>query len=196
MSGRRLRESGVSLILAMLMLVAIGLSSTVILRNAASGAQVAGNHWFQTQAHQYAQLALRFCVDQLSLPVATRAIALVPAPAGAAPAWSVVANWSGRGAQAAHTLAGAEIGGPAPPRVPPQCLAEATDTVGVYTVTARGFSADFRAEAESGVTRSGAVAWLQATLLAQDAGTGSGCVADCGLVVRRRLWQQLLTPPF
>ena len=76
---------------------------------------------------------------------------------------------------------------------------EATNVPDVYTVTARGFSADFRADRSTGATRSGSTVWLQATVLAvgdsSEAG-GSPAAAAGPLLVRQRLWQQLLTPPF
>jgi type IV pilus assembly protein PilX len=192
----RASERGISLIVALLLLAVIGIASAAIIRNATSGDQVASNYRLQTQASQYAQLALRFCESQLELPAADRVAALAPAPVGAPPAWAGAANWIGGGAHPAHTLAAAEIGGALQPRVAPQCLAEATDTAEVYTVTVRGFSADFHADAKSGATRSGAAVWLQATLVATDRGPVGACTADCGLTVQQRLVQLLLTPPF
>ncbi|HYP33336.1 MAG TPA: hypothetical protein VES00_15815, partial [Burkholderiaceae bacterium] len=76
--------------------------------------------------------------------------------------------------------------------VMPQCLVEkATDPSGyVYTVTARGFSADFTDDPTTGATRSGCAVWLQATLYVDVAASAGAAV------VRRRMWQRLLTPPF
>ena len=192
------RARGFSLIIAMLMLAVIGLASAAIMRNATSGDQVANNNRLQTQANQYAQLALRWCGRQLALAADARA-----APVFAAanpPAWTNARNWIATGgADAAHTLSAADIGGDVQPRVAPQCLMESTAVPDVYTVTARGFSADFRADASTGATRNGSTVWLQATILAQgaDAGAGAGPAAAGGpLSVRQRLWQQLLTPPF
>jgi hypothetical protein len=185
----RSRDRGISLIIAMLMLAIIGLASAAIMRNATSGGQVATNNRLQTQASQYAQLALRFCENQLALAPAARSVAVAPGSSGAPPAWTVQSNWATGGAHLAHTLAAADIGSAVQPRVPPQCLAEATTTDKVYTVTARGFSPDFRADARSGITRSGSVVWLQATLYAEGGAGG-------GLSIERRMWQQLLTPPF
>jgi type II secretory pathway pseudopilin PulG len=189
-SARR-RERGISLIIAMLMLAVIGLASAAIMRNATSGDQVATNIRLQTQASQYAQLALRYCARQLALAPAARRASVAAAFADTPPAWTARANWTTGGLDMAHTLTAADIGSSVPPRVPPQCLVEATIVDKVYTVTARGFSPDFRADAGNGATRSGSVVWLQATLYAED-GAGEGG----GLSVQRRLWQQLLTPPF
>jgi type IV pilus assembly protein PilX len=190
---------GFSLIIAMLMLAVIGLASAAIMRNATSGDQVANNNRLQTQANQYAQLALRFCESQLALASTMRSVALLPAATPAA--WTVQGNWSGTHPDVAHTLVAAEIGSAVLPHLAPQCVMEATAVPGVYTVTARGFSADFKADPGTGATRNGSVVWLQATAYA-DAGS-AGAVAPAtslaltsALTLRQRLWQQLLTPPF
>ena len=200
-AGARARARGFSLIIAMLMLAVIGLASAAIMRNATSGDQVANNNRLQTQANQYAQLAMRFCERQMAqLPVDRRVTLL---PAATPPAWSVQRNWTKAGGSAAHTLQAIEIGSATQPRVAPQCMTEATAVPGVYTVTARGFSADFKADPGTGATRSGSTVWLQATLHAEsaDGGAGEGPAANAAtaagaLTVRQRLWQQLLTPPF
>lgn len=192
---------GFSLIVAMLMLAVIGLASAAIMRNATSGDQVANNNRLQTQANQYAQLALRYCENQMALDAASRAAPLLPA--ADPPAWTVRQNWSASGgSHAAHTLAASDLGATVQPRVAPQCLIEATAVPRVYTVTARGYSADWSGDPATGATRNGSSVWLQATLYAESAGGGAtgrsaAAAADDGpLSVRRRLWQQLLTPPF
>ena len=198
----RPRARGFSLIIAMLMLAVIGLASAAIMRNATSGDQVANNNRLQTQANQYAQLALRFCESQLALPAASRSVALQPvAPTEV---WTAQANWSAKGKALAHTLVAAEIGSAVQPRVAPQCLMEATAVPNLYTVTARGFSADFKADPTTGATRNGAIVWLQATIYADsdagaagtDAPAATNVALTSALTVRQRLWQQLLTPPF
>lgn len=184
----------------MLMLAVIGLASAAIMRNATSGDQVANNNRLQTQANQYAQFALRFCEIQMAQLPAARRVTLFPV--GSKAAWTVRDNWTQAGSSSAHTLAAAEIGSAVQPRVAPQCMMEATDVPNVYTVTARGFSADYKADPGTGATRSGSTVWLQATIFAEsdDAGAG-GSATNAGaatgpLTVRQRLWQQLLTPPF
>ena len=192
---------GFSLIIAMLMLAVIGLASASIMRNATSGDQAANNNRLQTQANQYAQLALRFCEAQLALTAAARSVMLQPA--STPEAWTVQANWMAKDKAVAHTLAAADIGSAVQPRVPPQCLMEATAVPNVYTVTARGFSADFRADPGTGGTRNGSAIWLQATIYAEGEGGPSEASAAAAspsmagaLTIRQRVWQQLLTPPF
>jgi len=196
----RRHARGFSLIVAMLMLAVIGLASAAIMRNAVSGDQVANNNRLQTQASQYAQVALRFCLAQLGQPPETRVARVLPLTTP--PAWTTQRNWSDSGANIAHTLTAAEVGSSVQPRVAPQCLAEATSLPNTYTVTARGFSADFKADASTGATRNGSAAWVQATVYADpEAGAGeapvaAGTVPPGRLSVRQRTWQQLLTPPF
>jgi len=191
----RRRARGFSLIVAMLMLAVIGLASAAIMRNAVSGDQVANNNRLQTQASQYAQLALRFCIDQLQQAPELRVARVLPL--ATPPAWTTQRSWSDSGANLGHTLAAAEIGASVQPRVPPQCLAEATSLPDVYTVTARGFSSDFKADASTGATRTGSAVWVQATVHAPgEAPAPPGTVPPGRLSVRERTWQQLLTPPF
>ena len=189
----------------MLMLAVIGLVSAAIMRNATSGDQVANNNRLQTQANQYAQLALRFCESQLALGSSSRSVALQPVTSPEA--WTVQRNWAAAGKALAHTLAAAEIGSAVLPRVAPQCLMEATAVPNIYTVTARGFSSDFKADPDTGATRNGSAIWLQATIYAEAEGgspdaaaaaaAGAATPATTGaLTVRQRVWQQLLTPPF
>ena len=200
---------GFSLIIAMLMLAVIGLASAAIMRNATSGDQVATNNRLQTQAGQYAQLALRFCEMQLAQAPAARGATLFD-PATPA-AWATQSRWTTSGSNSAHTLSATDMGSSSvQPRVAPQCMMEGTALPHVYTVTARGFSPDFRADSGTGATRSGSVVWMQATIYADSAVAAPGadsaeqgdgaasatCAGGCALLVRQRVWQLLLTPPF
>jgi type II secretory pathway pseudopilin PulG len=189
----RAGERGFTLIIALLMLAVIGLASAAIMRNATIGDQVANNTRLQTQANQYAQFALRLCENQLALAPASRSVTLLAA--ASPPAWSKARNWTTTAAGAAHTLVPADLGRAVQARVAPQCLMEATSLPKVYTVTARGFSADFRADPVTGATRSGSVVWLQETIYADGDATSAATTAG-DLTVRQRVWQQLLTPPF
>jgi len=199
MSERRLalppaRPRGFALILALVMLALMGLASAAVMRNATSDEQMADGARLQAQARASAQLALRFCESQLALAAPERSVLLQP-PATPG-AWTVRGAWTAGGA--AHALRPAEIGRAEPPRVPPQCLMESTAEPDVVTVTARGFSPDYRADPRTGATRHGAAVWLQAMVHAVGASgpSGSSEAAPPAPGVRRRVWQQLLTPPF
>jgi type IV pilus assembly protein PilX len=200
-AGTRARTSGFSLIIAMLMLAVIGLASAAIMRNATSGDQVANNNRLQTQANQYAQLAMRYCESQLGLPGVARSVLLFPL--ASPPSWTQQRNWTTPGPRLAHTLVARDIGSAVQPRIAPQCMMESAGVPNVYTVTARGFSADFRADPRTGSTLSGSSIWLQATVYAEGDGGAAGAdpstdspSGDGPLSIRQRLWQQLLTPPF
>ena len=196
-AGLRAPARGFSLIVAMLMLAVIGLFSAAVMRNATSSDQVANNNRLQTQANQYAQLAMRWCQGQMALDSSSRAATVYASLTP--PAWVDAKNWaSGSGPHPAHTLTPKEIGGATLPRVAPQCLVEATSVPGVFTITARGFSSDFKADTGTGATRNGSVVWLQATVYADgaDPAAAPGAAANGPLGVRERTWQQLLTPPF
>jgi type IV pilus assembly protein PilX len=178
------RAGGFSLILAMLTLALIALTSSAIMRNAVSADQAVTNGRFLMQANQFAQVALRFCEGQLTLAPSARSVPTFDV--GVPPAWTAQANWTSAGARPAHTLVASDITSSVMPPVAPRCMIEATVLAHVFVVTARGFSPDFSAEPASGATRSGAVVWLQSTVLTTEAET----------LVAQRVWQQLLTPPF
>ena len=161
--GTRRRQRGVSLIIAMLMLVVIGLMSVAIIRNATSSDQAVTSNRLQTQANQFAQIALQFCENQLALPPGVSQIVTVVKPAPTPAAWTVKANWINTGT-AVWTLRSADINSVVKPKVYPQCLVEqSTFSLQVYTVTARGFSDDYTHDANNATT-SGSVVWLQSTV--------------------------------
>jgi type IV pilus assembly protein PilX len=153
-------QRGITLIIAMLMLVVIGIMSVAIMRNATSSDQVANNSRLQAQANQAAQMVLRFCEDQLAAGAASKVPPLAHVTPGA---WTVKSNWDAGGL--AYTLTAGDVGGGTEsfPTVPPQCISEATELLTVFTVTARGFSNDYRADS-NGATTTGAIVWLQSTV--------------------------------
>jgi hypothetical protein len=156
-------QRGVSLIIAMLMLAVIGLASAAVIRNATSADRAVTNNRVQTQANQYAQLALLFCENQVELWTSGKSLPgfhlLKPTPGSTA--WTVKANWF-LPAQS-YTLLPGDITGVVKPKNPPQCIAETTNILGVFTVTARGFSDDW-AEDSNHATTNGSVVWLQSSV--------------------------------
>lgn len=180
--GLRRRARGVTLLIAMLMLVVIGLVSVAIMRSALGSDQAAAGVRAQVQALQYAQAALRWCERQ-AVQDAGGADSIVLPPA-TPPRWTVWADWQGPGA-AARTLTRSELAGDGPsvsfPAHAPQCMAERQDAPGGgwLVITARGASLD-EADDAGGRPAAGARVWVQSFL------TPSG---------RRLGWRQLVTPP-
>jgi len=161
------RQRGVTLIIAMIMLVVIGIMSVAIMRHSTNADQVTTNTRLQTQANQAAQMALLYCESQINLGSGADPEPITPAPTE--PAWADKKNWVTPGVGHAHTLAREEVSGGAAnfPAVPPQCISEASKAgPGLYTVTARGFSPDYREDSTSHTTISGSVIWLQSTVYA------------------------------
>ena len=195
MSGRCLPATrrgparGMTLIIAMVMLVVIGLASVAMMRNALGSDQGATGTRSQAQALQYAQAALRWCEMRWQAGAATPAVL----PAASTPHWSDPAAWRGPGA-AAQALSAADLGSGAGSRFPavaPRCLAEEralTDGTAIVT-TARGQSLDYSEDARGHVL-SGSAVWVQSiSLPAAPAASGGDRPA------RTRAWRQLLTPP-
>jgi type IV pilus assembly protein PilX len=163
------RQSGVVLIVAMVMLVVIGLASVAIMRNALNTDLVSDNSRRQNQALQYAQAGLRYCE---SLVIATTLTPQAEAATLADEAWQKIDNWqdakswSDTGSKRvvnSDFLTNASKDNLPP--TPPQCMAQKrkVGTVDVVVVTSRGFSDNY-AEDSSNRTTAGSVVWLQSII--------------------------------
>lgn len=164
------QQSGVVLIVALVMLVIIGLASAAIMRNALTGDTVSDNIRRQAHALQAAQAALRYCEGEVQRAPAANAL---PAPAAGVDAedWRTFSNWlkqfptegAPKVVPAAFLTAG-DTNRNIPKKLP-QCMAQFR-TLGsgqVIVVTARGFSENYEADT-SGRTQAGAVVWLQSII--------------------------------
>lgn len=158
-------QRGVTLIVALIMLVVIGLASASLMRSSLTSDLVANNARLQTLAWQAAQVGLRYCEQQIG-PNPPRPPTLVPQPpqaASAPQAWQVATNWAG---PAVVTVPAAAMGSAITPlsfATLPQCMAEYSNDpalAATVVVTARGFSPDYAA-GPNGQTVSGSVVWLQ-----------------------------------
>jgi Tfp pilus assembly protein PilX len=189
--ARRRTQSGISLIIVMIMVVIIGLTSAAAIRNATSGERVTNNIRMQNLAQQYAEAALRYCERQVTLvdtdpnKVATLLNANIvqtafvvgqttfqvsPAP------WELPASWIGPAA-AGNAFASLtvvpesqikSVNSSINPAVRPQCVAERQVMAAggaAMVITARGFSPDYTADALTGLTTGGSVVWLQSISL-------------------------------
>ncbi|MBN8486856.1 MAG: hypothetical protein J0M20_03845 [Burkholderiales bacterium] len=159
-----------TLIIALVMLVVIGLASAAVMRSSLTSDVVSNNARVHTLAQQAAQLALRFCETQIELESKdwVGGFTIHAASAGN-PYWQSFETWHGGGAVSAVNLPDAVLGSEDSsfkPTTVPQCLAEWTDTVPggkTIIVTARGFSPDYD-QTGDGRQTAGSVVWLQSTL--------------------------------
>ena len=165
-------QRGVTLIIALIMLVVIGLASAAVMRGSLTSDTMANNARVQMLASQAAQLALRFCETQVERKPAdwVSGFSIQAATAvGAAHNWESYTNWeSGGKAMTVPSSVMASAKSTFTPSTLPQCLAEySNDVTGAKAVivTARGFSPDY-AET-SGRQTAGSVVWLQSTLSIQ-----------------------------
>lgn len=170
-------QSGISLIIVLIMVVVIGLTSAAAIRNASSGEKLTDNIRLQNLAQQYAEAALRYCEAELSkadgVRVATLAEAnIIETPLGAAQAdtgWGQALTWTGNGGASASLTVVPEAAISSAdsafrPTTRPQCVAERqlmADGNRAYVITARGFSPGYTADPGTGRTLSGSVVWLQ-----------------------------------
>lgn len=184
-------ESGISLIIVLILVVVIGITASSAMRSATNGQRVTNNVRMDNMAQQYAEAALRFCEAQMAIPatnVAPQPVRdgrllnppVIDINAGVVPAWQNTVSWRGAAAapmvppHAAATriaLTAGQISSASStysPTTLPECIVE-IQTIGggapfnVTVVTARGFSTDYAADA-NGVTTNGAVVWLQTIL--------------------------------
>jgi Tfp pilus assembly protein PilX len=168
-----LAQRGIALAIALVLLVVIGLGSVVAMKTGMFSTMISGNLRSNQMAVQAAESALRFC---------ERAAMLVPPAVPVQPlplvntdrptAWQTVANWSA-GAGMAVTLPAAvtdSANGGLQYAQRPQCMVETMELRLVrgaideeaYLVTARGFSPNYRTDAQGAIN--GAEVWLQSTI--------------------------------
>lgn len=165
-------QRGISLIITLIMMVIIGLTAGAAMRSAVSSEKVINNMRSEALAQQYAEVALRYCEQQMELASAMRAetrlrdASLVTTLVGGTPAWNGTATWVG-GASLKTTVPDVQFRNTESSVSPiaPECFVEkqalADGTIAVV-VTARGFSPDYAADSD-GQTTAGSVVWLQST---------------------------------
>ena len=170
-------QSGISLIIVMVMLVVIGLVSAGAIRNAINGERITNNIRLQNLAQQYGEAALRYCEAELVKADADRVSTLreanlIAVAVGGTTGWGQAVTWTGTGGASASktSLPLAQIkssDSSLNPTQLPECVAEKqtmADTRVVYVITARGFSPDYTADSSTGVTTRGSVVWVQSTV--------------------------------
>ena len=174
-------QTGVVLIIALVMLVVISLLATLSIRNAVSTESVSGNVRTTQLATQAAEIALRYCeeaVVQLNSP-GTGTLAVTPAILDytSPPRWVTTgANWDGSASSATvfviPTASVNKVGSVTFNRFP-ECMVERVPVVttanvlsvtSTYTITARGFGPEVAAVDAARTRPTGSEVWLQSTI--------------------------------
>ncbi len=188
-------QRGLSLVIVLVLLAAMSLSAAAVLRQAVGNEKVGSNFRNQALALQSAEAALRYCEQRLALPASDPASlqdAQLALTTPQAPAWNLASSWAPARSLAAVTvlpltaLQSAES--PNWMARLPECLVEKQMLAAelVYVITARGFGPDYSADPVTGQSRSGAVVWLQGTVLMD---------RQASNVLQDRAWRRLLNPP-
>jgi type IV pilus assembly protein PilX len=169
MAHRPVRQQGVALIVALVVLVVIGLTSAAVMRGALSSDLVTNNVRVQSLANQAAQVALKYCEKQVGNPGGLppdfnlRPKPVDPDDPKTKLDWETFGNWSNRDIvnDVPEAFMKSELSSFWPKM--PQCIAQYTQFGGkdAIVITARGFSPDFKADPDTGATEAGSVVWLQ-----------------------------------
>lgn len=190
--SRRPQQSGVVLIVALLMLMVLSILASMSIRGSSSTEQVANQSRLKTLAQQAAEHALRFCESQVQaheLDVANGvavptgfAPQAAPVGAGTKYNWETLANWQSNDA-AANALVGlktvaftangdaAAAGGAAAVTFfahPPECMTQyaVVANTKLFVTTARGLGPEVGAK-QNGVAPNGTEVWLQSFVTMQ-----------------------------
>ncbi|MDO9359480.1 MAG: PilX N-terminal domain-containing pilus assembly protein [Polaromonas sp.] len=179
----RVTQSGVVLIISLIMLVVISLLATLSIRNATSSEKVSANVRTTELASQAAEIALRYCEEAvLQISSGTGTLTSLPtvlsytAPVSPnKPFWLDTANWDGS-TSTPFVIPDTSVNqtdAEATFKRMPECMVVNTpvvDATGVvstastYTITARGFGPEVPAVTSARVRPTGSEVWMQSTI--------------------------------
>lgn len=172
------RQSGVVLIISLIMLVVISLLATLSIRNATSSEKVSANVRTTELASQAAEIALRYCEEAvLQINSGTGSLTSLPTVLSYAspPAWQAISNWDGS-TSAPFVIPDAsvnQVDADVTFNRAPECLVEnvqvvdgtgAVSTTSTYTITARGFGPEVPAVTSARLRPTGSEVWMQSTI--------------------------------
>lgn len=185
------KSRGAALVVALLLLLVITISATVAMRSALFGDMISQNMRSQSLALQAAEAALRFCEQQVSISAPINVLDLNNPNPPINNEWETAENWADSLIVNAVPDAIVNTETPGAPgavnyRVLPDCIVRrmtfseaytelpadalrpedrgiSSDYIFYFRITARGFSPDFRRDAEGNAV-SGAQITLQSTL--------------------------------
>lgn len=173
-------QSGVVLIIAMIMLIVISILAVTSMRTAASTEALAGNVRTIELATQAADIALRHCESSVieinsvaggATPSYTTTISATDIlPATTPPNWQDITKWDGSTSNPL-VLPIAMVGGSATYKRPPECMIENIPIIPTgsttvnnsvsFVITARGFGPEVGAADSSRSRPTGSEVWLQ-----------------------------------
>jgi len=169
------RQSGIVLVISLIMLVIISLLVVFNMRAATSTESIANNTRITGLGSQAAEIALRYC-ETATVQIASGTVTMASVPAildySASPAWSNMTNWdtTRAGVFVLPLTAVNQAGLGSTYQRAPECVVErlpmanadnTTNTTAAYTITARGFGP----EVIAGTARpEGGEVWLQSTI--------------------------------
>lgn len=165
-------QRGAVLVVALILLLAVSLIGVLAIRSAITGEQVAKSLRSHAAALQSAELALRYCEDQLIHHTGGPLIVL---PIPDQEQWKTRAHWQPDGAKVNAVPADVAGGSDGSARRPadaflPRCMVETLrlpmqegGPSNAYRVTAVGYSTDYREDAGAR-PMAGGEAWLQSVV--------------------------------
>lgn len=177
-------ESGVVLIIALILLVVISLLAVSSMRSAGSSENIAGNVRTTELATQAAEIALRHCEssaikvvkvlggDTTSAEATYNDQGLISAEilwASTSVQWQSTATWDST-STATYVLPASMVGGTSTYQRPPECMVESltgatpVSTNAAFIITARGFGPEVAAADNARTRPQGTEIWLQSTI--------------------------------
>lgn len=177
------RQSGVVLIISLIMLVVISILATLSIRNATSSEKVSANVRTTELASQAAEIALRYCEEAVlqidsgvgSLTSLPTVLAYVAPVAPAKPFWLDTASWDGSTSTpfVIPDTSVNQVDADATFKRMPECMvvntpvvdaAGVVSTTSTYTITARGFGPEVPAVTAARDRPTGSEVWMQSTI--------------------------------
>ena len=162
-------QQGFVLVLALIMLVVLSAAAAWSAKAAISGEQIANNLRTVTSAQQSADMALRYCENQM---LAGNPAGLVVNMDGAtAPLqWQTRSNWATLANTVPASVTNSTDSAGIAMAQRPQCIVEELrlaqsdmQSAQAYLITARGYSPDYTADT-NGKTKTGTEVWVQSSL--------------------------------
>ncbi|MEI6618998.1 MAG: hypothetical protein WCO17_07735 [Betaproteobacteria bacterium] len=162
-------QHGFVLILALIMLVVLSAAAAWSAKAAISGEQISNNLRTVATAQQSAEMALRYCENQM---VAGNPASLVANMDGSPTPikWQTRSNWDTLANTLPTSVTNSTNSAGITMTLPPKCMVEELrlaqsdmQSAQAYLITARGYSPDYTADV-NGKTKTGAEVWLQSSL--------------------------------